>query len=174
MVYAGISAIIYVMGELIDLATTYLLSPDLALETNVLVRWFDFGWTHIVLAAFLASIIMSLVQFWMWRRLSTQLPDDQMTYKSLYRRLIVGDSAGSSANRFKSYAPGALMGIAFVVAYAAIASKLLTCVWNLLLLTASVDTESFLIVIGVKNVLAAMFGLVMFYVIPFLLNRKRN
>jgi hypothetical protein len=66
------------------------------------------------------------------------------------------------------------MGVAFVVTYAAIASKLITCVWNLLLLTASVDTDSFLIAVGVKNVLAAVFGLVVFYVIPFFLNRKRN
>jgi hypothetical protein len=80
--------------------------------------------------------------------------------------LIFGDSVESSTLHFKFYAPGALMGVAFVVAYAAIASKLITCVWNYLFLTASAATDSFLLAIGVKNFLAAVFGLLVFYVVP--------
>jgi hypothetical protein len=114
------------------------------------------------------------VQFWMWRRLFKHLPDSQLAYKSFYRKLLFGESAHSSGLRIKSYASGAIMAAAFVVAYAAIASKLITCGWNLMLLTTSVEIHPLIVVVTVKNVFAGGFGLFMFYIFPFWLHRRRN
>ena len=174
MVYAGISTAIYIVGELIDVGATYILSPDLALETNIMVRRYGFGWSYIVLSAFLSSIIMLLIQFWMWRRLFKCLPDSELAYKPFYRKILVGESTPSSGLHIKSYASGMIMAVAFIVAYAAIASKLITCGWNLMLLTASVEIYPLIVIMLVKNVFAAIFGILMFYVFPFLLHRRLN
>lgn len=165
--YAGLSTAIYVVAELIDLATTYLLSPDLALESNLLVRWYGFGWNQLLLVTAFSSVIMLIVQAWMWRRLFTFMPAYPVPYRSLYRDLLFG-GPGSS------YAAGALMGLAYIVAYALIASKLLTCVWNLTLLNDPASTQLFLHVMLTKNLLAAGFGLGMFYLYPFFLNRRQS
>jgi hypothetical protein len=49
LVFAAVSTLIYGAAQLIDLATTYLLSPDLALETNHLVQRFGHGWPGLIL-----------------------------------------------------------------------------------------------------------------------------
>ncbi len=172
MLYAKISTVIYVMGELLDMATTYTLSPDLAFETNLMVRRYGFGWTYMVVSAIVVSIIIWFVQSWIWRRLSASLPDDQMTYKSLYSELIFNQSVQSPGASFKDYAPGVLMGILFVVTYAVIASKLITVVWNFLLITDSAGTYPQIVVTIVKNILATSFGILMFYVFPYFLYRR--
>jgi len=41
---AGKSAILYVLGNILDLITTFVLSPDLARETNVMIVRYGFGW----------------------------------------------------------------------------------------------------------------------------------
>lgn len=165
--YAGISTAIYVVAELIDLATTYLLSPDLALESNLLVRWYGFGWNQLLLVTAFSSVIMLIVQAWMWRRLFTFLPAHPVSYRSLYRILLFGGPGAT-------YAAGALMALAYMVAYALIASKLLTCAWNLTLLNDPASTQPFMRVVLAKNLLAAGFGLGMFYLYPFYLNRRRS
>ncbi len=175
--YAEKSTAIYIAGELIDLATTYALSPDLARETNALVRWLDFGWTQLVLLSIVASMVMLLTQRWMWQRLFTHLPRRPVPYRFLYHALIFGDSVKPSGLRFVSYGAGALTGVAFVVAYALIASKLMTCAWNITLLIDPENSVSLLLVVLSKNLLAAGFGLAMFYIYPFFLNQalsKKN
>ena len=175
--YAEKSTAIYIAGELIDLATTYILSPDLALETNALVRWLGFGWTQLVMLSIVASMVMLLTQRWIWRRLFTQMPDHPVPYMFLYHALIFGNSAKPPSLRPRSYSAGTLMGVAFVVAYALIASKLMTCAWNLTLLINPETTHSLLLMVLTKNTLAAGFGLAMFYIYPFFLNQalpKKN
>ena len=169
--HAETSTALYIAGELIDLATTYLLSPDLARETNALVRWLGFGWTQLVLLSIVASMAMLLTQRWMWRRLFTRLPEHPVPYRFLYHALIFGNSAKPSGLRSGSCAAGALMGVAFVVAYALIASKLMTCAWNITLLTDPENPISLLFVVLSKNLLGAGFGLAMFYIYPYFLNQ---
>ncbi|MEJ2401323.1 MAG: hypothetical protein P8Y52_08010 [Xanthomonadales bacterium] len=172
--YAGISSAVYFLAQLIDLGTTYLLSPDLRFESNVMIAKFGFGWSYLLISALLFSLVMVLIQIWMWRRLNRHLPDEQMAYTALYRRLLLGGSDGSSSQHETAQARGATMGVAFVAAYAAIASKAITCAWNVMLIAGSAPTHPPLIVTATKSFLAAGFGLFMFFVVPFWLHRRQK
>ena len=66
------------------------------------------------------------------------------------------------------------MGVAFIVTYAAIASKYLTIAWNLSIAVTLVDYHPPILVRAIKSAVAATFGMVMFFVFPFCLSRSNN
>jgi hypothetical protein len=163
---------VYALGQAADLATTYWLSPVLDQESNLIVERFGWGWPGMLTFALVATVVMFLVQGWMWRRLLRLLPCRQMGYQSLYRRLLLGDSQPQEGYAFTSYLPGVLMGIAFVVAYAAIVSKLLAAGWNLALGAQWVEYAHPRFVLTVKNSLAASVGILSFFALPPVLNSR--
>ena len=174
VVFAAVSTLIYGAAQLIDLATTYLLSPGLARETNILVQRFGFGWPGLILGAALLTVLMFLAQNWAWGRLFRRLPDTPTTYRSLYGQLLREDPETLANKQAKSNVIGISMGVVFVVTYAAIASKLMTIAWNISLLWFTVEYPSPLVFRLLKGVVAAAFGLLMFFSVPFWINRRQT
>ena len=171
-VFATVSTLIYGAAQLLDLATTYLLSPDLARETNLLVQRFDLGWPEMILGAALLTLLMFLAQNWAWRRLFKRLPDTPTTYKSLYGKLLREHPEAPANTQAKADVIGISMGVVLIVAYAAIASKLMTVAWNISLLWVAVEFPSPLVFRLIRGLVAAAFGLVMFFVVPFWIGRS--
>jgi len=122
--------------------------------------------------ALIATVIMLLAQGWIWKRLMRFLPRQRLGYQQLYRVLILGGSTSDNTYGFSRYAAGAVMGIAFVVAYSAIASKLLAAGWNLSLLAGWVDYAHPMDVRLAKNVAATAVGLLAFFALPYWLNQR--
>lgn len=158
------------LGHLLDLVTTYVLSPDLERESNVMVDRFGFGWGYILTMAAVSSLVMLAVLSWMWPRLLARFPDAECSYGRFYRRVLYGAGPGQAGDR-KRFTTGALIGVICIAAYAAIATKLLTGVWNLCVLAFGVTTNYFFLLVAAKVVLAAGTGLVMFFWYPYRLHR---
>ena len=61
-------AVLVILTRLGDLYTTYLVTPDLAEETNILVTQLDFGWPAFALSnALLTSLVISLAYYYHFR-----------------------------------------------------------------------------------------------------------
>jgi len=161
---AGKSTILYVLGQILDLSTTFLLSPNLARETNVLVALYGFGWDFLLLSALVASLTMLAGQFWMWHRLVRRFPDEQLGYGRFYRHIL-----GKTANARHASGPGAVLGIVCITLYGLIAAKLLAGLWNLSILAFAATTDSIIRLVLLKNALAAIVGLLMFFFYPYFL-----
>ena len=122
--------------------------------------------------AALFTLLMFLAQIWAWQRLFRRLPDTPTTYRSLYRKLLREHPEPPSDTQWKSDVIGISMGVVFVVAYAAIASKLMTVAWNISLMWFAVEYPSPLVFRLIKGAVAAAFGLLMFFVVPFWIMRS--
>ena len=88
-----------------------------------------------------------------------------------YSCILFGTLTGRH-NDYQMVLVGALLGISCILSYVLIASKLLSCGWNLLFLanfTPSISTMSFLVL---KYVLAVSAGLSMFFIFPYWLHRS--
>lgn len=165
------SAEIYVLGHVIDLATTYRLTPDLSQEVNVISSHYGLGWAHILLAAVLSTVAVVVALSWMWRHVVDRFPRSRMGYMQFYSWILFGTTSGKHAD-YQTVWVGAFLGLACIVSYVLVASKLLTCGWNLSFLASYppfISTMSFLIL---KYVLASSVGLSMFFVFPYWLHRS--
>lgn len=165
------STILYALGHVLDLVTTYLVSPDLQRETNVMVERFGFGWGYILTAAVLTSAVMLAVLGWMWTCLVARFPASGYSYGRFYRSILYSPGPGSMADRSR-FATGMFVGVICISAYAAITTKLITGIWNLAILAFGVTTDWFLLLVVVKACLAAGVGLVMFFWYPYRLYHK--
>ncbi|MDT8321911.1 MAG: hypothetical protein RQ826_15440 [Xanthomonadales bacterium] len=172
VVFATVSTLIYGAAQLVDLASTYLLSPGLAREANILVQRFGLGWPGLILMAALFTALMFLAQNWAWGRLFRRLPDTPTAYKSLYGKLLREDPEAPAGTQAKSDVIGLSMGVVLIVAYAAIASKLMAVAWNISLLWFAAEYPSPWVFRLIKGAVAAAFGLVMFFVVPYWLHRR--
>lgn len=170
---AAKSTLMYVLGHLLDLLTTYLITPDLSREANPMVSRYDLGWTYILVSAGVTSVIMLAAQFWLWRRLLQRFPTGQTGYRGFYHRLLYGSEPGRAADT-SSLMKGALMGVIGITAYAVITAKLLTALWNLLILIFGLHIDAFVATILLKNGVAATVGLFMFFGFPYLLYRRHT
>jgi hypothetical protein len=117
---------------------------------------------------------MFLTLCWAWDRLFRRLPDGPTNYKSLYHELLRDHPEPPANTQWKSDVIGVSMGVVFVVAYAALASKLITVGWNISLLWFAVEYPSPLVFRLIKGVVAAAFGLLMFFVVPYWIMRSRR
>ncbi|MGD8357738.1 MAG: hypothetical protein PVJ33_00460 [Lysobacterales bacterium] len=171
---ATLSTSAYALGQAGDLATTYWLSPILDRETNLIVERLGWGWPGMVSFAVAATVIMLLVQGWMWRRLARRLPGQPTKYGPLYQALLLGETQRAGAYPLATYTAGILMGVAFVVGYAAIVSKVLASTWNLSLWVGWTDYAHPMTVRVIKNVIAAMAGAFSFFVVPYWINHRAD
>lgn len=63
-----ILVLLVIVGRLYDATTTYLYTPDLTNETNVLVKLFDAGWTSLaIIQSTLIILILFLLYFYFFR-----------------------------------------------------------------------------------------------------------
>jgi hypothetical protein len=61
-------ALLVIVGRLYDVTTTYLYTPDLTNETNVLVKLFGAGWTSFaIIQTTLVAIIIYLLYFYLFK-----------------------------------------------------------------------------------------------------------
>ena len=164
------SMAIYVAGQVIDLSTTYRLTPDLSREMNLISSHYGLGWAHILLAAVMSTVILLMASSWMWRLVVKRFPLGRTPYMQFYSCILFGTITGKHSD-YQTVWIGALIGIACILSYALVASKLLTCGWNLLIMANDppfLSTTSFLVL---KYVLAVGVGLSMFFIFPYWLHR---
>ena len=162
---------LYVLGHVLDLITTYVVSPGLERETNVMVDVYGFGWSDILAMAVVTSVGTLAALRWMWPRLFDRFPATERSYGRFYRSLLYG--TGSKPPRDGTeFATGALIGVICIAAYAAIATKLFTGIWNLSVLAFGVTTDHFLLLLVTKVCVAALVGLAMFFLYPYWLHRR--
>ena len=162
---------IFVLGHVIDLATTYRLTPNLSQEVNVISSHHGLGWTYILLAAVLSTVALQIASSWMWRHVVNRFPRNRRGYMQFYSCILFGTLTGRH-NDYQVVLVGALLGLSCILSYVLIASKLLSCGWNLLFLanfTPLISTMSFLVL---KYVLAMSAGLSMFFIFPYWLHRS--
>lgn len=165
------STILYVLGQVLDLITTYVISPELERETNMMVARFGFGWAYVLGMAAVTSIVMFFLLRWVWDRLFQRFPDTPLGYRQFYRGIMYGADRSRRIDK-RRFATGALVGILSIAAYSAIATKLLTGAWNLSVLAFGVSTDDFLPLILLKIFLSTCVGLGMFFVYPYWLQRR--
>jgi hypothetical protein len=163
--------LLYLIGHLLDILTTFLLSPDLSRENNILIARFGLGWGFVLLSAAGTSAVMLMAQLWMWNRLFQRFPATRLGYSEFYHVIFYGTDPSPGARR-KPFLKGALIGLAVITASAIVAAKLLTGLWHLVILAVEPRIDSFLLVMFLKNLAAGCVGLVAFFVYPYLLHRK--
>lgn len=72
-----ILALFVIIGRLYDATTTYLYTPDLTNETNVLVKLFGAGWTSFaIIQSTLIVLILFLLYFYLFK-FKTDLPREK-------------------------------------------------------------------------------------------------
>lgn len=165
------STVLYVVGHVLDLVTTFILSPHLNRETNVMVYRFGFGWGYLLVAAAASSVLVLAALWWMWPRVVERFPHTPTSYLDFYRRVLYRDAPGRKPGR-RALPTGFLIGIVCTAVYAAIAAKLLTDFWNLYLVAFGGPVSNFLVLPVLTAGLSALVGLCMFFVYPFLLHRR--
>jgi hypothetical protein len=168
---ASTSSVAYVVLQILDVYTTYLITPNLHREANILVARFDLGWGYVVISALVSSLIMIAGQFWAWKNLFELFPTREKAYKSFYRHLFFAETS-LSENYGKYEIRGALSSIVIIILFGLIASKLLVVIWNALLLFFSIAVSSLTYFMLIKNFLSGLFGVFMFFVFPYLLHKK--
>jgi len=167
------ASLLYFIFQLLDIATTWLTSPELQWESNIIVSRFGFGWGFIFLSAGISCLIMLMAQRWLWNNLQQQLPSRPLGYCAFYHRILFKPEQLPSGHHALDYR-GIFMAVLLIVLYSLIAAKLFAVVWNGLLLTPLFNVESFALYILLKNLLAGGFGLYMFFVRLYFLPRSHR
>lgn len=165
------SAVLYILGHVLDLVTTFILSPDLERETNFMVDQLGFGWGYVLGAAAVSSVVVLVALRWMWPVMVQRFPAAPASYPDFYRGILYGDTPRRTLGR-RFASTGFLIGIVCIAVYSAITTKLLTGFWNLLVLSIGIGGSQFLPLLPIKVGAAALVGLAMFFVYPYLLHRR--
>lgn len=160
---ALISSLVYIISHLIDITTTYILSPDLRREANIMISQFDFGWNYIFVSAALTSLVMVIGQLWAWKTLVKRFPDRKLGYAGFYHQIM---------QEARPHFMGSIVSLVIIILYSIIAAKILTVLWHLSLLTDPIYIEPFHQFLLIKNLLASLFGLYVFFIHVYLLHRK--
>ncbi len=168
---AGKSTLLYVLGHMLDLITTYWLTPNLTRELNPVIAAYGLGWDYILVSALVTSLVMLAAQLWLWHRIFQRFPDTAVGYGRLYNRILGGTDA-SHTGRWTTFATGLLIGVVAVTCYALIAAKLFTGAWNLTILAMNPTVDSFVLIMFLKNALAGCIGFAVFCLYPYVLHRR--
>jgi hypothetical protein len=166
------STALYALGQLIDLFLTYLATPALGREANPLVAQLGLGWPFVLVWALMTTLMMFAWQSWLWRRLLHRLPPRPMPYAGFYRRLLIGQDR-DRVHDWRQFVMAVILGAAVILAYAVIASKLLTCLWNFAVLAVGLQVTDMAVILLAKHVIAAAIGLLMLFLYPYNLQRRR-
>jgi hypothetical protein len=164
------SGILYALLQVLDIAITYRITPDLHHEANILVARFDLGWGFIISSATVLSLFMIVAQFWVWHTLRARFPDRIEGYNSFYRHIFYLEN--STHEHREHDLKGILAGLLLILLYSLITAKLLVVVWNFSLVLFTVSVDDFTHAILVKNLLSGLVGLYMFFVYLFWLSKR--
>ncbi|MGB4655605.1 MAG: hypothetical protein WBH98_09265 [Bacteroidales bacterium] len=88
-----ILALLVIVGRLYDATTTYLYTPDLTYETNVLVKLFGAGWTSFaIIQTTLTVIIIYLLYFYLFKFKPITPPEKNLNIKQFASYLFFNDT----------------------------------------------------------------------------------
>jgi hypothetical protein len=164
------SSIFYLIFQILDIYFTYRITPNLHREANFLVARFDLGWKFVILSAIVASVIMFAAQFWVWKSLRRRFPADKQHYSAFYHHILYDEPSSKQNPRHDT--KGIVISILMILLYSLIASKFLVVIWNASVLFISIRAEAFTHFMLIKNILAGLFGLFMFFLYLYLLYRE--
>ena len=89
----AILALLVIVGRLYDATTTYLYTPDLANETNVLVKLFGAGWTSfVIIQVTLVVIMIYLLYFYLLKFKPDTPPEKNLNIKQFVSYLFFNDT----------------------------------------------------------------------------------
>jgi hypothetical protein len=167
------SSLLYFIFQLLDILLTYLISPELHRETNIMVARFGYGWGFVLLSAGIASLVMLLALPWVWKNLVQRFPSSKLGYSAFYHHLLF-DTKTTSAGHKSLHLRTTIMAVLLILLYSLIAAKLFAVIWNALLLTLDIRLDDFMFYILLKNLLAATIGLYLFFVYLYFLQRLKH
>ena len=167
------SSVVYFVLQVLDVYITYLVTPDLHREENIIVTSFDLGWSYIIISAIAASLVMIAGQLWAWKTIVDRAPRSNQTYKEFYHHILF-DQRPSSGPHSKHDLKGVLVSIALIILFSLIAAKLFVVIWNGLIFLFAIRVSDFTQMILIKNFVAGLFGLFMFFYFPSLLHKKTS
>lgn len=165
------SSIFYLLFQILDIYITYQITPNLHREANILIARFDLGWAFVILSAIVATLIMFAAQFWVWENLRRRFPADKQHYSAFYHHILYDRT--SSRQHARHDTKGIVLSILLILLYSLIAAKVLVVIWNASTLIFSIPVEAFSQLMLIKNILAGLFGLFMFFVYLYLLYKKQ-
>ena len=88
-----ILAFLVILGRLYDVTTTYLYTPDLKNETNILVVFLGAGWTSvIIIQSLLVGLIVALLYFYFFKFKPDYPTDKSLTLKQFSSYLYFNDT----------------------------------------------------------------------------------
>lgn len=88
-----ILALLVIVGRLFDATTTYLYTPDLTNETNVLVKLFGAGWASFaIIQTTLIVIIIYLLYFYLFKFKPVTPPEKNLNIKQFASYLFFNDT----------------------------------------------------------------------------------
>lgn len=88
-----ILVLLVIVGRLYDATTTYLYTPDLTNETNVLVKLFGAGWTSFaIIQTILIVIIIYLLYFYLFKFKPVTPPEKNLNIKQFASYLFFNDT----------------------------------------------------------------------------------
>lgn len=88
-----ILSLLVIIGRLYDVTTTYYYTPDLASETNILVKLFGAGWTNIIIIqTVLVVLIIYLLYFYLFQFKPVMPTEKNLTIKQFSSYIYFGDS----------------------------------------------------------------------------------
>ena len=166
------SSVIYLLLQVFDVYLTYLLTPDLRLEANILVSRFNLGWTFVIMSAIATSVAMFAGQFWVWKNLLDRFPDGNQGYRDFYHHILY-DRKSSKNNREKPDIKGIILSILLILVYGLLAAKFMVVIWNALFFIFAIRVEAFVQAMLTKNMLASLFGLFMYFVYLYQLYKQQ-
>ena len=89
----AILSLLIIVGRLYDATTTYLYTPDLTNETNVLVKLFGAGWTSFVIIQITLVVIMIyLLYFYLLKFKPDTPPEKNLNIKQFVSYLFFNDT----------------------------------------------------------------------------------
>lgn len=99
----AILALLVIVGRLYDATTTYLYTPDLTNETNVLVKLFGVGWTSFaIIQITLVAIIIYLLYFYLFMFKPDTPPEKNLNIKQFASYLFFNDTISFHKMFYKS------------------------------------------------------------------------
>ncbi len=80
------------MGRFYDVYTTYLYTPDLSRETNIIVKYFGAGWTSVIIfQSLIVAIVIYCLYYYFFKFKATMPSDPKLTIKEFTSHLHNGD-----------------------------------------------------------------------------------
>ena len=86
-------SLLVIIGRSFDTTTTYLYTPDLTNETNILVKFLGANWTSvIIIQVLLTGLIIGLLYFYFFKFSPNKPNDKKLTLKQYVSYLYFGDT----------------------------------------------------------------------------------